>query len=163
MRRVPGDIGPCAYFLLILATSCGTKTVQAVDSGGAAASNRAAVESQDWLSYLDLNAPTLVQPIDAQGQNIRESKFVQIEIVSALNPKKFPVTVQVEYAPPHGMHVHLGSFSLFPADHPGKFIVPAQGRVREGGAIVLTLQWPERATPSDTVRLAVRRIRFVSR
>jgi hypothetical protein len=156
-------MGPCAYFLLILATSCGTKAARVADSGGAAASNRAAVEPQDRLFYLDLNAPTLVQPIEAQGADVRESKFAQIEVVSALNPKKYPVTVQVDYAPSNDTRVHLGSFSLFPADHPGKFIVPTQGKVRDGGAIVLSLQRPEHATPSDTVRLAVHRIRLVPR
>jgi hypothetical protein len=156
-------MGPCAYFLLFLATSCGTKAARVVDSGGAAASNHAGVESQDRLFYLDLNAPTLVQPIEAQGEDVRESKFAQIEVVNVLNPKKYPVTVQVDYTPPNDARVHLGSFSLFPADHPGKFIVPTQGKVRQGGAIVLSLQRPEQASLSDTVRIAVARIRFVPR
>jgi hypothetical protein len=156
-------MGPCAYFVLILATSCGTKTARVADSGSTTAPSRAAVEPQDRLFYLDLNAPTLVQPIETDPAIVRDSKFARIEVVSALNAKKYPVTVQVDYAPPNGARVHLGSFSLFPADRPGKFIVPTQGKVRDGGAIVLSLQRPEQATPSDTVRLSVRRVQFVSR
>ena len=112
---------------------------------------------------LDLSSPTLVEPLGEQAAAARENKFVRLEVVNVVNPKRLPVTVRVDYAPPTGARVHLGSFSLFPSDRPGKFIVATQGRVSRGGAIVLTLEKPRSLAPSDTIRIAIRPITFESR
>jgi hypothetical protein len=56
----------------------------------------------------------------------------------------------------------LGSFSLYPADNPGKFIVPTQGKVKDDGAIVLSMLILDKLNADDAVEVAVKAIRFVS-
>jgi hypothetical protein len=121
------------------------------------------VTSQERPRVLDLTSPALVEPLGEQAGAVRENRFVRVEVVNVVNPRRLPVTVRVDYAPPTGDRVHLGSFSLFPSDQPGKFIVATQGRVSSGGAIVLTLEKPRSVVPSDTIRIAIRPITFVSR
>lgn len=150
----------------ICAASCGTRNTRAADTSAVAASaapGSAAMTTQERVGYLDLASPTLVRPLGAEGAGARESKFVQVDIDSAVNPKLYPVTIRVDYAPPSGPQVHLSSFSLFPANHPGRFIVATQGKLRPEGAVVLTLERPEKASPSDTVRVAVRSIALLAR
>ncbi|HEX5409853.1 MAG TPA: hypothetical protein VFW89_08800 [Gemmatimonadaceae bacterium] len=62
-----------------------------------------------------------------------------------------------------GTGVNFGTFSLFPPDNPGTFIIATQSKLRGGGAIVLSLQRPEVVAPSDTVRIILRPIEFVNR
>ena len=151
------------YLALALAASCGTRPETPRDSARTHSGGNTAVTSQERLQVLDLTAPELLEPLGEQAAAARENKFVRVEVVSVVNPKRLPVTVRVDYAPPTGDRVHLGSFSLFPSDRPGKFIVATQGRVSGGGAIVLTLEKPRPAAPSDTIRIAIRPLTFVNR
>jgi hypothetical protein len=152
------------YALLILAEACSRKTTNVAETAGAPAASSVSVKSQELLFHLELASPILIQPLEsAAGVQPVESKFVEIQVVNAMNPKRYPVTVQVDYEPSSGARVHLGSFSLFPSDSPGKFIVPTKGQLQKRGAIVLSLQRPERAATSDTVRIAIRRIALLAR
>ena len=69
---------------------------------------------------------------------------------------------QVNYQSGKEPQTTLGSFSLFPPDNPGSFIVATQGKVRPGGAIVLSLLIPAELDNRDTLRVAVKRLRFVN-
>ena len=152
------------YLALALAASCGTRPETPRDSARTHSGGNTAVTSQERLRVLDLTSPALVEPLaEQEAAAARENKFVRVEVVHVLNPKRLPVTVRVDYAPPTGDRVHLGSFSLFPSDRPGTFIVATQGRVSGGGAIVLTLEKPRSVAPSDTIRIAIRPLTFVNR
>ena len=50
-----------------------------------------------------------------------------------------PVAFDVRYRAESGERIHLGTFSLYPPDNPGRFIVATQGRVRGHGAIEITM------------------------
>jgi hypothetical protein len=41
-----------------------------------------------------------------------------------------------------GARFWLGTFALYPVDHPGHFIVPTKGRVRAGGSLVVSMAVP---------------------
>ncbi|MGH9929109.1 MAG: hypothetical protein ACREA9_07770, partial [Pyrinomonadaceae bacterium] len=58
--------------------------------------------------------------------------------------------------------LYLGSFGLYPSDNPGKFIVATQGKLKNEGAIVLTLVVPEKVDARDPVRVGVKKIKFVN-
>jgi hypothetical protein len=105
----------------------------------------------------------LSHALAAEGVLARDAKFVEVDVSSVVNPKRRTVTIAVDYAPPTGPRVHLGTFSLFPADNPGRFIVATQGKLRPEGSVMLTLQTPPNATIADTVRLVIRSIRLSAR
>lgn len=113
------------------------------------------------LSSIDVQHPELVQPI-APGDDVA-SKFVQVEVVEVSNPARYALVFEVHYAPPDGPRLHLGDFSLYPADNPGRFLVPTQGKVRNDGALVLRMTSPDRIEPGATVRARVKRMRFLNR
>ena len=107
------------------------------------------------LVTLDAQHAELVQPIVEPDAAY---KFVQVEVVEVVNPSRYALTFEVDYQPNDGARIHLGDFSLYPADHPGRFLVPTQGKVRGGGALVLRMTSPDRIDAS--VRVAVRRLRL---
>lgn len=88
-------------------------------------------------------------------------KFVQVEVTEVLNPKKFPLTFEVRYQSKSDVKTYLGSFSLYPSDNPGKFIVATQGRLKDEGAIVLSLVIPAKVDAGDTIKVTVKRIKFL--
>lgn len=118
--------------------------------------------SDDKLYYLDLKKPTIVQPIDAKSEDSQRYKFVQVEVAEVINPKKLPVSFQVYYQSSANERIYLGSFGLYPSDNPGKFIVATQGKLRNKGAIVLSLVVPEQVDATDTLRVGVRKIKLVN-
>jgi len=123
---------------------------------------RHALAGDEILYHLDLGNPTVSQPIGSASE-AEGAKFVQVEVVRVLNPKKHAVSFQVHYQPRDGARTYLGSFSLFPADNTGKFIVPTQGKVKNEGAIVLSLVILDKIEAGDTVEVAVKAMRFVKR
>lgn len=113
------------------------------------------------LSYISLASPALVQAITAEDMQAgRTYKFVQVEVAEVVNPRRQALSFDVSYEPPGGQRIPLGSFSLYPPDNPGHFIVPTQNRVRNEGAIVLTMTSPDTDEKSADVRVGVRRMRF---
>lgn len=151
------------YFALALAAACGGRPGPARDSARTNNAGSSTMPPQERLREMNLVSPTLVEPLRDLPAASLENRFVHVEVVTVVNPRRLPVTVRVDYAPPTGNRVHLGSFSLFPSDRPGKFIVATQGRVSRDGSIVLSLEKPGAATPSDTVRIAIRPITLVNR
>src|SRR5262250_359239 len=93
----------------------------------------------DAVYHLDLSKTSVTQPIES-GDKVEEgNKFVQVEITELVNPKKYAIRFSVDYQPNSGAKIHLGDFSPYPADNPGKFIVPTQGKLKNEGAIVLSM------------------------
>lgn len=118
-------------------------------------------ENNRGLHYLDVKKPTLVQPIDP-ADRAQDCKFVQVEVVEVKNPKNLAVTFKVEYQTENNERVFLGTFSLYPPENPGKFIVPTEGKLRNKGAVVLTLVVPDDVKSDDVLSVAVKRMKFVS-
>jgi hypothetical protein len=151
--------------LLVMAASCGARGKSSGDTVARAGTSRGApdrpVTPQNQLLHLDLTSPTLTQWLGAQ-RDVRDAKFVEIEVVRVVNPKYFPVTIRVDYAqaPGRGQIAHLGSFSLYPVNNPGTFIVGTQDELRPDGAVILTLERPEKAQAADTLALWLRPLKF---
>jgi len=117
--------------------------------------------SDDALYYLDINKPSIQQAIDPRSAGHESYKFVQVEVAEVTNPKKHPLTFEVRYQSKSNVTTYLGNFSLYPSDNPGKFIVATQGKVKDGGAIILSLVTPDKTDSRDTIRVAVRKLQLL--
>ena len=147
----------CVCLSMVLCTSCNCRTVELANNGD---SNKV-MKSDDTLYYLDLSKPSVTQPIEPRGGGQEALKFVQVEVTEVLNPKKYPLTFEVRYQSKDNVKTYLGSFSLYPADNPGKFIVATQGKVKDEGAIILSLVIPDKVDTRDTIKITVKKIRFL--
>jgi hypothetical protein len=149
----------CSALLVLSAASRCTGTRQtdrSPDVSGVAMPG----QSGDTLYHLSLSSPTVEQPLGAEASARGASRFVRIEVVEVTNPARHPLTFEVRYRSNGGAITYLGNFSTYPADNPGTFIVPTQGRVSPGGALLLTLTASGK-TGSDPIRAAVRKLSLV--
>ena len=118
-------------------------------------------KSDETVYFLDLDKPEIEQPIEAGDTELANAKFVQVEVTQVTNPKNRPAEFEVSYQPKKGEKILLGSFSLYPPNHPGKFIVPTQGKVKGEGKLILTLTKSDEAVAGDVVQVGVKRLKFV--
>ena len=89
-------------------------------------------------------------------------KFVYVRIAKVINPDKISLGFAVHYQPNDCKSIYLGNFALFPADNPGEFIVPTQGKVQQTGSISITMEMPESTKPLALVQVEIAEIRFVN-
>lgn len=144
-RRTLYEVCCCMLFIVMFDTSC--------------AGN--GIEKSDTLYYLDANKRSIAQPIEPKDMAQEEHKFVQIEVTKVLNPKKYFLTFEVHYQLESNVKIYLGSFSLYPSDNPGKFIVATQGKLKNEGAIILSLVMPDNFDPKDTIKVTVKRMKLL--
>jgi hypothetical protein len=111
------------------------------------------------MQYLDSAHPSIVQPIDTAA--IAAARFVRVEVAKVDNPRKYALSFNVDFRDSDGNSVRLGTFSLFPADNPGTFIVPVQHQLRTGGSIVVSLVIVDTPAPDAQVRAGIGRIELV--
>ena len=150
-------------------TSCNGRSLDLVNEGNANApvsptnsvSQKNDNKSDEPLYYLDLNKPQIEQSLEPGDREVEGSKFVQVEVAEVHNPQKYPVKFEVSYQPKDQEKIFLGSFSLFPPNNPGKFIVATQGKVKGEGKIILSLVTSD-AKAGDTLKIGVKRIRLRS-
>ena len=116
-----------------------------------------AIINRDTLYSFDINKKSITQPYD-QGTMTASCKFVQVEVIHVVNPKMHPVTFEVRYQIEGQEKILLGSFSLYPSDNPGKFIVPTQGKLSKPGSIILSLIVPPEVLPGDTLEISAKQI-----
>lgn len=146
----------CATLLLLLAAApgCGTSGQNGSEQGVVINSGTPG-ESADSVSHLNLNRPNVEQAIEIAANET--PRFVKVEVTEVTNPKKHAVTFEVRYRQAvANAEIYLGSFSLYPSDNPGKFLVATQGKVKGRGAIKLTLVTPDKTDKSDVINVAVR-------
>jgi hypothetical protein len=154
----------CCVSLLTLfstASSCGKVDLVSNGNGNRATRAEAGSPSDKILYYLDLDKPTILQAIDPAEKPHEAYKFVQVEVAEVTNPKKHPLSFEVRYQPKGSEEILLGTFSLYPPDNPGKFIVPTQGKLRDEGTIVLSLATLDVANNRDPIRVGVKKIKFL--
>ena len=125
------------------------------------ANNSDANASHEKLFYLNADKPTLSQSIEPDDKVGEGCKFVEVEVPEVSNPQGYTATFRVEYQIKPNEKINLGSFSLYPSDNPGKFIVPTLGRLRNQGAIVLSLLIPDNFKRGDVFSVGVKRIKFL--
>ena len=88
---------------------------------------------------LDLQNPTTEERLGPEVAAPEARKFVQIAVTRVSNPRRVGMFFTVQFTPPEGDEIQLGSFSLFPPDNPGRFIVATRGALRTGGTVSVTL------------------------
>jgi hypothetical protein len=93
------------------------------------------------MRYIDSRNPELAWPVTAAAAAHR-SKFVIVRIGKVTNPARAALTFAVAFRSPGNDLIQLGSFSLYPSDNPGRFIVATRGKVAANGHIVLALKDP---------------------
>lgn len=147
-------------FTVITLASCSGQPLDLIntDNRKQAESN---VSGDEQVYYLDLNNPS-IQPIDSNQKAPEAARFVKVEVVEIVNPRNLPVAFQVHYQTRTNEKLYLGSFGLYPSDNPGKFIVPTKGKLKNEGAIVLSLVKPENLGAGDTIKVGVKRIQLVT-
>lgn len=87
-------------------------------------------------------------------------KFVEIEVASVENPKLYAISFEVHHTGSNNEKNFLGTFSLFPADNPGRFIVPTQGKLSAGGRLILSLVLPPEVRESDPLKITTRAMKL---
>ena len=110
---------------------------------------------------LDLERTTYRQRLGPETAVPQMKKFVQVEVIQVENAQRIPLSFRVHYQPVQGDEIELGSFSLFPPDNPGTFILATRGTLRTGGSVRLTLTPVQPVDPDDEVRVWIAPLRFV--
>ena len=117
--------------------------------------------NQDSVYHFDTRHPTVREAFDPAVRD-GSHKFIQIEVTRVKNPKLHPVSFEVFYQEPSQPRQMLGVFSLYPSDHPGKFIVPTQGKLKRPGVIILSLILPEALTETDTLEITTSKMKLTN-
>jgi hypothetical protein len=143
--------------LCVLLLGCSTRLVSQINAG-------AEKSSESPPSY-SLNAKQLsiAQQIGPEVREPEKQKFVQFEVTKVSNPDKQPITFEVFFQAENHEKSFLGTFSLFPSDNPGKFIVPTKNRLRNGGSVVLSMVLPQGSQSANSINVEVRRFTFRER
>jgi hypothetical protein len=110
---------------------------------------------------IDLAHTSVAQHMDLSEAESAPYHYVQIKIDPVVNPNHIGVLFDVAFLPDSGSRVHLGSFSLYPPDHPGTFIVPTQQRVRSSGSIVVSLHTVPVVTVTAPLSIGVASIALI--
>jgi hypothetical protein len=113
------------------------------------------------LHVIDLAHPSFAQPVEVSDSDAALPDFVQVRIVQVVNPRRIGVLFEVTFVPDSGSPVRLGSFSLFPPDNPGRFIVATQHRVRSAGSIVVSLRTVQPVDASTPLAIGIGSIALI--
>jgi len=110
------------------------------------------------VRYLDGAHTTLTEPVDPTSAKAGETRFVEVVVAEVVNPANAGLTFDVHFEPGGAPRIRLGTFSLFPANNPGTFIVPTQGKVDHPGMLIVTMLVTDPVPPGVPVRVGIRRV-----
>jgi hypothetical protein len=113
------------------------------------------------MHVIDLAHPSFAQHVDPTNGDPEVFDFVQIRIVQVVNPQRIGVLFEVAFLADGGSRVRLGSFSLFPPDNPGQFIVATQHRVRSSGSIIVSLHTAQPVEASTPLTIGIGSIALI--
>lgn len=116
--------------------------------------------TDDSLHQLTLREPRLRQTLDPASAGQVRPRFVRVHVTAVTNPARVGLSLELRYRLAE-RETLLGTVSLFPADNPGRFIVPTLGRLEGAGQLVLTLVSPDSGAGRAEVQVTVRRLVFV--
>ena len=156
LSRASTAIGLMA--VLCVSTQCGAAELSANHNS---ANGNNASKSDEVLYHLDLRKPTVKQAISRDEHEVEQAKFVRVEVIEVENAKKYALKFEVQYERSNGDKLHLGTFSLFPADNPGNFLVPTKGLVEPEGNIILTMSTPDDVDSDAVIKVSIKKLKFV--
>ena len=110
---------------------------------------------------LDLTRRSISQAIDDNVAAPHTRKFVKIDVTNVFNPHMIPLSFNVHYRTLQGEERLLGTFSLFPPDNPGSFLVATQGQLKTGGAVIVSLIPLEQTDMPKELRIQLKRLTFI--
>jgi hypothetical protein len=114
------------------------------------------------MSYtLDTHNPVAIQFISQRELGGKSFKFIKIEVMEVVNPNKIPVSFSMHYHQKYQENIFLGTFSLFPPDNPGSFIIATSGKLQNEGCISLTLVPLESITSEQQIQVTTKPFSFV--
>jgi hypothetical protein len=154
-----GRLGICIRLLALLA-SFGAGAAHSPIPGDPV---HVAATDEAPLRYLDNAHVSVSQPIDPAAEGLQDNKFVQVDVAQVINPRKYGLSFEVYYQPTGAQKIRLGTFSLYPADNPGKFIVPTQGHVNREGSIIVSLLVMDPVANGVPLRVGIRKIALLGR
>ena len=123
--------------------------------------NQSKSKTDDTRS-LDLDKPEIEQGVKLVEADVANAKFVEVDVVEVNNPRNLPARFEVYFQPLEGEKIMLGSFSLYPPNNPGQFIVPTQGKVKGKGKLILSLAKPDQVAAGDVVQIKVKPMKLVA-
>ena len=120
-------------------------------------------ESPVIASSYVINADNLSVIYQVQHADIKpqHKKFVQIKIKRVINSSKIPLSFSVYRLPISAKKIFVGTFSLFPADNPGNFIVATQGKFQIDDRIVLALDAIETIDKNSDLQVIIDSISLI--
>ena len=133
---------PIAYALLLVA---------------AALSREAEATPPATAHVITEDRPELVIPVRCLHRD-GAGKFVRVDIARVTNPGEVPLAFQVYFQGDGAHRKYVGSFALYPATRPGRFIVPSSGLSPAEGEIVLVLEPLPAGEASGAVEVWVRSV-----
>jgi hypothetical protein len=104
--------------------------------------------------------PSAAQAVSETSSRSAQRRFVEIEVERVLNPQRVPLSFDVHYLPRAGERVLLGTFSLFPPDRPGSFIVATSDKVSESGELEVSLRALEPPAAGAALQVRIGPLRF---
>ena len=117
------------------------------------------ITQSDGLFQFSFENKQVSQPVGEVG-NADKIKFLEFEVTKVDNPKAYPVSFLVNYAEPGKANALLGGFSMYPPFNPGKFKVPANGKLSPSGTINITLSTSDKNNPGDPLTITMMPARF---
>jgi hypothetical protein len=110
------------------------------------------------VRYLDVAHTMLTQPVDPTVAKAGETKFVEVQVAEVVNPANAGLTFEVQFEPAGAPRVLLGTFSLFPANNPGTFLVGTHGKVDRTGTLIVTMLVTDPVPAGVPLRVAIGRV-----
>ena len=129
----------CGRAVLLLAALFVASAAKAPPPAGAPAAG---------LRFLDPRRPTLSQHLDVHQRDVGRERFVRIRVVEVRNPRRTGLAFDVDFRADDGVATHLGTFSLYPADNPGTFIVPFRRGATLPGSVVVSFHATDKVDPA---------------
>ena len=114
------------------------------------------------MRYLDVDSTTLTEPVDPGNAKSGETKFVAVQVAEVVNPANAGLSFEVYFEPAGAPRVRLGTFSLFPANNPGTFIVPTQGKVDRKGTLIVAMLVTDPVPAGVPLKVAIGRVALTS-
>ena len=144
----------CLLFLTTLLSS-------ACASSGKNNTTMTSAEDDDRGSFtLTPKNRSATQALPSDLRSPESYKFVEVAVTKVVNPKQVSVSFEVYYRPPDDKELFLGTFSLFPADNAGTFIVPTRGKLKPGGELALWLLLPDDVGDSEPLSITTKKMRL---
>lgn len=150
-----------AFCALLLACNGEAETSRA--PGQTDAAERAADDteggtlSESAPLVLDLANRSVLYPIDLEiAARARAARIIEVEFAQLINPDRIRVIFEMHFRSESGDEIKLGSFSPFPPDNPGTYIVATEGVIKPGGAIIISMIPLDEVKPDQEVKVVIR-------